>query len=263
MSQNNSNDNSNTVISNPQISAMSQKLPPFWPMNPDIWFAQVEATFAISGISADKTKFYHVIACIDSKYLEVVQDILKSPPENDKYGALKSRMLKEFSISETEKLNKLLQMVDMGDKKPTQLLREMQNLAGTNFGATALETLFLQRLPENIRNIVSASSGSTEEKAKIADKIFELSNNQVHAVNTNPNSEINALRSDIRYLAETLNKISTFPSNRSRGSFRRRSVSRSSSPHPQNNNNNICYYHKRFGAKAIKCTSPCSYKKGN
>jgi hypothetical protein len=39
------------------VSRMVVRLPPFWPEQPAMWFAQAEAQFTLAGISTENTKF--------------------------------------------------------------------------------------------------------------------------------------------------------------------------------------------------------------
>ena len=40
------------------------KLSVFWPDAAEVWFAQVDAQFAIRNVTVSKTKFYHAVAVL-------------------------------------------------------------------------------------------------------------------------------------------------------------------------------------------------------
>ncbi|GFQ93959.1 uncharacterized protein TNCT_87391 [Trichonephila clavata] len=91
------------------VSRVGVKLPPFWKANPALWFVQLEAQFALAGITPDNTKFNHVISAIDSDISNCVCDIILKPPDADKYSTLKNRLIELHSESEASKIRTLLQ----------------------------------------------------------------------------------------------------------------------------------------------------------
>jgi hypothetical protein len=140
----------------PTINRVSATIPPFWSKNPKLWFAQVEAGFRNAGITTDNTMYDKVVGQIDTKILEQIQDIVVDPPTENRYKTLKDRLIAEFTDSEGKKLSQLLSAMELGDQKPSHLLRTMKNLAGDSIRGKALETLFLQHLPDTARGILSA-----------------------------------------------------------------------------------------------------------
>lgn len=171
------------------VNRVSVKVPPFWPEQPEIGFAQIEAQFGTAGITTDMMKFNTVVAAIDSNVLSQISDAILAPPANGKYENLKKCMIERFCDSEQKKMQKLLSDVELGDRRPTQLLHELSNLAKDKISDDFLKSLWLQRLPANVRAILQASNANLSELAKLADKICEVSDyRQVCSVETTHSS---------------------------------------------------------------------------
>ena len=93
------------------ISAVSLKLPTFWPERAAVWFVQAEAQFATRNVTADNTKFHYIVSALDQDTATRVIDMLLAPPAEDKYDALKTRLLTTFSLSVAQRAAQLLDML--------------------------------------------------------------------------------------------------------------------------------------------------------
>ena len=164
------------------IAAVSLKLPPFWLADPEVWFAQVEAQFTTRGITAQRTKFDYVISSLSPEFATEVRDLLLRPPEGTPYDTLKTELVKRTAASEQRKLQQLISGEELGDRKPTQLLRRMQQLLGDKVGtadmpsSSFLHELFLQRLPSNVRMVLASTDTSMDlnKLAELADKVMDV-----------------------------------------------------------------------------------------
>ena len=258
------------------VAAVAIKLPPFWPADPLVWFAQIEAQFATRNITNQRTRFDYVVAALSNEYATEIRDIILNPPQEDAYSTLKDLLIKRTAASERKRLQLLFTAEELGDRKPTQLLRRMQQLmgdaAGPDLDNSFLRELFFQRLPSHVR-MVLASSGdnvSLDTLAEMADKIMEVALPTVTSV-TAPapavappppatiSSEVAELQAEITELRQLLSslQISSHRASHSGSRPPSRTTSRASSPTPPQGQG-LCWYHRRFGDKAQKCTS-CSW----
>ncbi|KAB0796613.1 hypothetical protein PPYR_10674, partial [Photinus pyralis] len=168
-----------TSVTSTAIEKITVKPPVFWEEDPALWFKVVEAQFELSRITADTTKYFTIVAALSQKALKLVSDIITSPPENHKFDTLRNALISRLTESEDTKLQKLLRDLDLGDRKPTQLLREMKTLSGTSISNELLKKLWLQRLPQQVQVVLAISSESLDNLAIMADKIVETYSNSV------------------------------------------------------------------------------------
>lgn len=194
-------------IENADVFRVGVKVPPFWAEEPDIWFAQVEGQFSISGITSDVTKFNYVIGHLDNLHSREVKDIIVNPPPTEKYEKLKSELIKRLSASKENKIKQLLMHEELGDRKPSQFLRHLQSLAGLNVPDDFLRTIWISRLPHGIQTVLAgqASTASLENLADLADRVNDLASStpKVTAVSEIPGSVVSDL---VKQVAECAKK---------------------------------------------------------
>lgn len=228
--------------------AVSLKLPEFWPSDPELWFAQAEALFAAQNITQEKTKFGHVVRVLPAQYASEVRDIILQPPEAP-YTALKTQLQHRVCPSKRQRLQQLLHVEDLGDRKPSQLLRHMLKLRGGTLTDAAndeiFRELFLQKLPLTARTALAVhKDASLSELANMADNMVEVQGPQapVYQLQHQGDSEISAIKTELQKIWKTLQSPSP-TSEQPRSHFQP----------------DICWYHERFGAIALKCREPCTF----
>ncbi|GBM80312.1 hypothetical protein AVEN_188237-1 [Araneus ventricosus] len=165
-------------------SRVAVRVPAFWANNVKLYFPQIEANFRIAGIVSEQTKFDTLVAALDPyPYTHItlthISDLLYTPPKDNPYTALKNRLLSEFDFSQNKKIRALLEDLDLGDRKPSLLLRQMQELSEGLVDDAFLKNLWLNRLPVNIRTILSISSESLSKLAEMADRMYEYNFGEV------------------------------------------------------------------------------------
>lgn len=257
-----------------EICRAKIKVPPFSPEDPELWFALIEGQFDSHDVTDDGTKFTHVTNNLDIQYAKAVKDIIVNPPAQNRYGKIKTELIKRLSASHEKKVKQLLTHEELGDRKPSQFLRHLQDLAGPSVPEDFVRSIWCNRLPNNIQTVLASQpTHSLEQLADLADRIQELTSpcsvaatSSHSATASHPSDEIAELKRMVQQLTLKLEEHTrasccatssrSRPRERLRSSSRQRSRSRSSyKKYP------ICWFHAKFGERANKCNKPCDYRK--
>lgn len=252
-----------------QVSRVGVKLAPFWTSDPEFWFVQAEAVFQVAGVVSEQTKFNHVVSQLTVEHAQFVKSIVKSPTIANKYQALKTALISAYADTEETKLRKLLTGLELGDDKPSHLLSRMRDL-GTACPDEMIKSLWLQRLPQNIQQVLAVGPTEIDRLAVLADKVLDLNQNarsSIAAAQSAPATREDRPSDVLDAIAAVNRRLDRIEHDRardrSRASSRFRARDRSYSGHRQSPDNGLCYYHDRFGDRARKCRPPCRRAQSN
>lgn len=217
--------------------------------NPQIWFQQVEAVFTIGNIVKEEAKYYHLLASLTPSILLSVQDQL-TISSSTPYSDLKRRIIKLKQKSKAYHLQELLDQKNIGDLQPTEILQKIKRnvselqSSSTNDNSLLIRNLFIRSLPSHIQlHLTTQNDKDVDDLAEMANLLMELSHNStINTVTSQSELRESQLVAEISILREEINAL------------KQRSFRDATNP-------TICYYHNRFGSKAIKCQQPCKWNK--
>lgn len=207
----------------------------------------------LANVIKDETKFYHIVAKVDQSVICHIADLVSNPPLEEKYKAVKERLITRFALSAETRLERLIGTFDVGDMRPTHLLAKMQELAtGLNVNDSLLKMLFLQRMPVTIRPVLTISDGTLAKLAEMADKMIESPQSAMVSTSSGTNFEMEQVKEQLEVLSAELRRIRN-------GSYIQSERRRSRSGSRPRNDTQMCWYHAKYGQQAQRCKQPCSY----
>ena len=211
------------------ISAVAPKLPEFYTQNPKLWFTRAESEFATCCpvITAERTKFCHVVKALDQATALRVEDVLDNADEPNPYTKLKNRLLEVFSLTDREKASRVLDYPELGDTSALKMAEDIERWLGKEGHHLLVKELMFRRLPEAVRVVLE----NDDEKdiralAKKADKLRAVSNASLAAIRPT-----------------TARQLPIAPKT-----------------HQAKKQARLCFYHKRFGSGARVCRAPCEFE---
>lgn len=259
----------------------AKHIPPFWPTKPELWFLRVEGIMEMCHVTDDVEKFNIVVSFLDFDTLDGVDDLVSTPPTQDKYKALKEAIIKLTAKTTEKKIQEVMSGMTLGDSKPSQLWRRMKQHAGTHIDEAALKVRWLDLLPSTVSMMLElVDSADMAKVADTADKLLEASRTSVMAVGPtrsaspgprSPASSSSARSQEIEEIRAALQQLTALVLQQGAGQQQRqcnghqqqrsrsRSRSRGRATAPAGPDG-WCWYHRKHGAGAMRCTIPCTFK---
>jgi hypothetical protein len=245
------------------VNAVAVKLPEFWPADPQTWFHQAEAAFRRSNVVTSFTKYDHVLMKLPTDVVMTVRDLVNTMQPNtpDAYEQLKARLTASYGRTKWQQVNTLLDMPPLGDRRPSHLMHEMlaQLPTGENKDGAIFLGIFLRKLPANMRDHLAAANHATAAAmAAHADVLWDARCGEPTVSHL-----LDATTTAVAAMNVSRENRRRSPDRRSPDRRRRQSrPGRRQTPGPDSRRRDssaLCYYHSRFGQKAVKCEAPCSW----
>ncbi|XP_069995843.1 uncharacterized protein [Penaeus vannamei] len=186
-----------------EVNAASICLPHFSPNEALTWFWRAETQFRLKNISKATTKTDHIVAILPKEVFHRIAPWSDSQPDDIDYDTLKQELLKEFSLSPSERAQQILNISNMplGDRTPKQVWQETNTLCrlptkdeqGKFHDVDLEKEIWLRSLPGNIREKLHNSDETAMDILLIRANALMEAHQQACPQSTAPTStDINA-----------------------------------------------------------------------
>lgn len=157
----------------PALAVVAVKLPAFWTMNPEAWFHHAEVQFAFRNISLEETHYFYVVSSLDAATSVRVAPFLLNLVPRYSYTELKKLLLDTYRLSDDERARLFLNMIKLGDRRPSEVMDQMLFLHGRESPNFVLRYTFKRILPPPVRHTLTAFADSDPRVwARQADKLM-------------------------------------------------------------------------------------------
>jgi hypothetical protein len=247
-----------TAEMSPAVNHIAVKLPEFWTKEPELWFMQAETNFRRSKITCSLTKYHYVLQRLPMDVLVSVKELarrVRTGEVNDPYKQLEEKLTASYQRSPWQLTFNLLDMPDLGDRRPSVLMDTMLASLPDDCRLYRLFlALFLCCLPPDIRDqLVAQHLQEPAAMAAVVDRIYDA---------RPQGGAVQAVHQVVAKEVRSVDGRSPSPADRRRPANRRdRSRRRTSRRRgvDDGGRNGLCFYHTDFGARASRCRSPCGW----
>ena len=255
-----------SVSEQPQVQNLNFRIPEYIANDPEVWLTQIECQFDNGRVTSQLVKFRYLVSALPPSLIPELRDLILTPPAELPYDTLKAALLKRTSPSQATQLEVLLNHLHLDGRKPSQLLRLMQQHAGNlAHNDQLLKHIWFKRLPTSVTSVLAmyVDTATLDHLAASADQIMDYlppsSQLVASTIQSPPPSATPNIQDLYKSIEQLQISVNSLKADNQR--LRERSRSRSTSRSRKSTNPNFCYYHNRFGSHARKCEQPCSFVK--
>lgn len=241
----------------PSTQPLKVPFPPFSSENIEMWFWAMEKWFAGTNTIDDTHQFSAILLALPMATASVFKDQLDNPPSTYKYLFAKNLIIRHYSKNQFDRIKTLMDHVELGDAKPSELYAQMKQVAGDVMSHSTLKGLWIMRLPEQWRPSLALTSNDPLDFLHAADLMHQVTpRSNICSVKPMPDVSVQ-VQEDIQPHPQlcAINNGKSFPNNRPYRRSNRRSFGFS-----QPSSGSLCFYHRNFGPNARRCEKPCNWK---
>jgi hypothetical protein len=241
---------------------------PFWPEDPASWFRLAKGQFALCNVIDPVTRYYHVLAALSVDSVRLMRHVLHDDTGPESYEQLRASLLASHSLSNYQKMERMMRLPPLGDRKPSVMLAEMLEFCPAGESTTAVFAfLYLQRLPREIRVLLSEDDPANMRAiAEKADRLIAMHVPQSHDACAAVTAEDSCAKAGV---------VAALQGARSR---KDKGPKRPQQSHTQPKElgrwidltkrgqeqgwslrTSMCYYHAKFGEQAKHCQEECAW----
>ncbi|KAL7289137.1 hypothetical protein TKK_0017082 [Trichogramma kaykai] len=151
-------------------------VPDFWYHDPGSWFELLESEFLLLDIRNDDIKYNASLRALGTTVCKQITAFLQSiKNRTDRFEKMKTHVINKYSPTEHEKIDQLFRHCSLGNKKPSELLNEMQALGQGYVSDQTLMLMWYRLLPNDLAILLDEpiASSNASSLIKKADRLHE------------------------------------------------------------------------------------------
>ena len=231
------------ATSTPHQASDGPKWPNFWDEEPAAWFSVFRGHFAGRDPPVPELALFNrMLPLLPTVAVSLCRPLVDNPPP-DVFTQARKLLLSHYQLSPAERGRRLFNCSSLGDRTPTAMLQYMRTLQPGEQEGVLFRHIFVNLLPDVIREVVS-SIDSLDEMAATATTIYQSNAaNLVSSValDDGPVAQVNAVRR---------------PQRQGNGSSGARGASGGGNQSSGRRRVVLCKTHSRYGREAFRCDRP-------